>query len=111
MNLNNLALYNVLKSEAEKTHTGRIIQTLNVSGEFNITKKWKVGFTTGYDFVQKTLSYTSLDFYRDMHCWEMSFNWIPTGYRKGWKFTINVKSSTLRDVLKLNLHDDFRNNL
>ena len=80
-------------------------------GDINITKKWRIGFTTGYDFVQKSLSYTSIDIYRDMHCWEMSFNWIPVGYRKGWSFTINVKSSTLRDVLKYKKERDFRDNL
>jgi hypothetical protein len=102
------ALYN---DEKLKPYKDNMVHTLNVQGEINITKKWRVGFTTGYDFVQKSLSYTSIDIYRDMHCWEMSFNWIPIGYRKGWQFTINVKSSTLRDVLKLNLHDDFRDNL
>ena len=48
------------------------------------------------------------DIHRDMHCWEMSFNWIPIGYRKGWSFSINVKSSTLRDVLKYKKEKDFR---
>ena len=108
----NLDYYRALYySEDLKPYTHNMVHTLNVNGDINITKKWKVGFTTGYDFVQKSLSYTSIDIYRDMHCWEMSFNWIPVGYRKGWKFTINVKSSTLRDVMKLNLHNDFRNNL
>lgn len=108
----NLDYYRAIYYNEEiKKYTNNMVHTLNVSGEINITKKWKVGFVTGYDFVQKSLSYTSIDIYRDMHCWEMSFNWIPTGYRKGWKFTINVKSSALRDVLKLNLHNDFRNNL
>jgi len=79
-------------------------------GDFNITKKWKIGFTTGYDFVAKTLSYTSLDIYRDLHCWEMRFNWIPFGYRKGWSFTINIKASVLQDV-KIPLKKDFRDNL
>ena len=92
-----------------KPYKNNMVHTINVTGDINITKKWRVGFTTGYDFVQKALSYTSIDIYRDMHCWEMSFNWVPMGYRKGWKFTINVKSSALRDVLKLNLHNDFRN--
>ena len=110
MNLNNLTLYNIMKSEAEKAHAGRIIQTLNVSGEFNITKKWKVGFTTGYDFTNKALSYTSLDIYRDLHCWEMRFNWIPFGARRGWSFTLNVKASVLQD-LKIPLKHDFRENL
>ena len=94
-----------------KPYKNNMVHTINVTGDINITKKWRVGFATGYDFVQKALSYTSIDIYRDMHCWEMSFNWIPLGYRKGWKFTINVKSSALRDVLKLNLHNDFRNNM
>ncbi len=94
-----------------KPYKHNMVHTLAVNGDINITKKWRVGFTTGYDFVQKSLSYTSLDIYRDMHCWEMSFNWIPIGYRKGWSFTINVKSSTLRDVLKYKKEQDFRNNL
>ena len=108
----NLDYYRLIYyGEDLKPYKNNMVHTLNVNGEIYITKKWKVGFTTGYDFVQKSLSYTSIDVYRDMHCWEMSFNWIPTGYRKGWKFTVNVKSSTLRDVLKLPLHQDFRSNL
>jgi hypothetical protein len=69
-----------------------------------------VGFTTGYDFKAKDFSYTSFDIYRDLHCWEMSFKWIPFGYRRGWSFTINVKASVLKD-LKLPLKQDFRDNI
>ena len=97
-------------NKIEKPYTHKFVQTLNVVGEFNITKKWKVGFTTGYDFVQKQMSYTSIDIYRDLHCWEMRFNWIPFGYRKGWSFTLNIKASALQDV-KIPLKKDFRDNL
>ena len=92
-------------------YTRNMVHTLNVVGSVYLTRKWKVGFTTGYDFVQKDLSYTSIDVYRDMHCWEMSFNWVPFGYRKGWGFTINVKASVLKDVLKYDHHSDYRDNL
>ena len=104
----NLAYYRLIDTNK---YTHNMVHTLNVQGEFYVTRKWRVGFTTGYDFVQKSMSYTSLDIHRDMHCWEMSVNWIPFGYRKGWNFTINVKGAVLRDVLKLNLHNDFRDNL
>ena len=104
------SLYNISEENALKAHTGKIVQTLNISGEFNITKKWKIGFTTGYDFQQKDFSYTSIDIYRDLHCWEMRFNWIPFGYRRGFSFTINVKASVLQD-LKWNKKKDFRENL
>ena len=88
-----------------------MVHTINVVGDFYVTKKWKIGFTTGYDFVQKDFSYTSVDVYRDMHCWEMEFSWIPFGYRKGWRFQINVKANVLKNVMKVPLHHDFRDNL
>ena len=75
-----------------------VVQSLTVSGNFSITKNWKVAFSTGYDFVNKGLSYTSIDIYRDLHCWEMRFNWTPFGYYKGWNFVINIKAPSLRDV-------------
>jgi lipopolysaccharide assembly outer membrane protein LptD (OstA) len=86
-----------------------IVQTFDVSGNISITQKWKVGFRTGWDFEAHDLSYTSISIYRDLHCWEMRFNWIPMGTQKSWNFTINAKASLLQD-LKLNKKKDFRDN-
>jgi hypothetical protein len=93
--------------ELERTET--IVQTLGLSGNISITPKWKVGFMTGWDFEANDLSYTSISIYRDLHCWEMRFNWIPTGYQQSWNFSINAKASLLQD-LKLNKKKDFRDN-
>jgi len=84
-----------------------IIQTLGVSGQLNITPKWKFTFNTGWDFTNNALSYTSINIYRDLHCWEMRFSWVPLGPRQSWNFSINVKASILQD-LKLNRKKDFR---
>lgn len=78
-----------------------ITQTIDISADINLTKKWKVGIFTNYDITNKQLSYTTVNIYRDLHCWEMSFNWIPFGPQQSYNFQINVKSSTLKD-LKLN---------
>ncbi len=83
------------------------IQTLSFSGDINLTSKWKFGFRSGYDFELKDFSYTSFDIYRDLHCWEMRFNWIPFGFRQSWSFTINVKATVLKD-LKWDKKKDFR---
>jgi len=107
--INDNIYYYMLLDTVKYTHN--MVHTLNVVGSVYLTKKWKVGFTTGYDFVQKDLSYTSIDVYRDLHCWEMSFNWVPFGYRKGWGFTINVKAAVLKSVLKWDHHSDYRDNL
>ena len=75
-----------------------VIQTLSISGNVDLTPNWKIAVSTGYDFVNKGISYTSLDIYRDLHCWEMRFNWVPFGYYKSWNFQINIKASSLKDV-------------
>ena len=81
--------------------------TLNFNGDFNLSPKWKVGFTSGYDFNAKDFSYTSVSIYRDLHCWEMSMTWIPFGQRKSYNLSINVKSATLKD-LKLTKRRDWQ---
>lgn len=101
--------YNVVHRYPGYVHerNEKIVQTLGLSGNVSITQKWKVGFITGWDFESKDISYTSISIYRDLHCWEMRFNWIPTGYRQSWNFSINAKASILQD-LKLNKKKDFR---
>ncbi len=96
-----------LYTNYEKQVEQKLVQTLGFSGDVSITRKWKIGFRSGYDFEQGKLSYTSLNIYRDLHCWEMRFSWIPIGPRKSWNFAINVKSSLLQD-LKLTKKKDFR---
>jgi len=88
-------------------HPFQRIQTLSLLGEFKPTKNWRVSFMTGYDFTHKGLSYTSINIYRDLHCWEIIFNWIPTGFRKSYNFTLRIKSPMLQD-LKLTKKTDFR---
>ena len=75
-----------------------ITQSLGFNGNIKLTEKWKIGFRSGYDFIEKNLTHTSLDIYRDLHCWEMLFKWIPFGYHQSYNFTIRVKASTLQDL-------------
>ena len=84
-----------------------VVQTLSFNGQINITPKWKFSMRSGWDFTNNQLSYTSINLYRDLHCWEMRFSWIPIGARQSWNFSINVKASVLQD-LKLNKKKDFR---
>jgi len=80
-------------------------QTLNMNGDVSVTQKWKMTFNTGWDFIENDLSYTSLGIFRDLHCWEMRFNWVPFGFQQNYFFQINVKSSILQD-LKLTKKND-----
>ncbi len=87
-------------------HTLRNI--INISGKINFTPKWIFSFTTGYDFTKKEFSATELGVIRDLHCWEISFSWIPYGYYRRFEFSIRAKANILRDVkypYKKNLTD------
>jgi len=91
----------------EMFYDNTIVQTLGIRGSLNITKKWKIGAQTGWDFEHSEISYTSINIYRDLHCWELMFNWIPIGPRRSYNLTIRVKSPMLQD-LKLNRKRDWR---
>lgn len=90
------------------SYTKTYVQSLGMSFDMNVTPKWKVGVRSGYDFETGEFTYTSLDIYRDLHCWEMLFNWIPFGYRSSWNFTIRVKANMLRESLKYEKKNDYR---
>jgi len=91
-------------AEFTKTQT----QSVLFSGDLNILKYWKLGFTSGYDMVAKDWTPTSINLYWDLHCWEFNANVVPFGVRKSFTFRINVKASILHD-LKYDLTKPFGN--
>jgi lipopolysaccharide assembly outer membrane protein LptD (OstA) len=85
-------------SYSKPTTDKRVVQNINLSGDFSVTKKWKINYTTGYDIDRKQISLTNLGITRDLHCWVMRFEWVPFGERQSYFFTIGVKSSILQDL-------------
>jgi hypothetical protein len=82
-------------------------QSITMIGTISLTKKTNITYTTGFDIAKGEITMTSIGIMRDLHCWEMGFNWIPIGYLKSWDFTIRIKASMLKDV-KYNRRKDFR---
>ncbi len=72
--------------------------TLMFSGDVELSPKWKVGFSSGYDIEQQDFTYTRLSFSRDLDSWRFNFNWIPFGPNTSYNFFIGVKSSALSDL-------------
>lgn len=69
-----------------------------ISGNIDLTPKWRIGASTGYDFKDKGFTYTQLRFERDLNSFRMSFNFTPFGYRNSWNFFIGIKASMLSDL-------------
>lgn len=72
--------------------------SLMFTGDIELTPKWNVGFSSGFDLKDRGFTYTQLRFDRDLDSWRMSFNWVPFGPRSTYNFYIGIKSGILSDV-------------
>ena len=73
--------------------------SLNFSGSVPLSAKWSLDVDNiSYSFVEKALVYPSFGFTRDLHCWQLSFNWQPD--RGTYSFFLGVKPGTL-DFVKV----------
>ena len=72
--------------------------SLMFSGNLELTPKWKVGVSSGYDFKGKGFTYTQLRFDRDLNSWRLNFSWVPFSERASWNFFIGIKSGLLSDI-------------
>ena len=85
-------------NSTDKKFEGTVNQNVNISGSLSLTKNWKINSGTSYDVKMQKFSATTLGIARDLHCWEMSFNWIPYGTIKSYNFKINIKSAAFKSV-------------
>ncbi len=90
--------FNYSLAYSKPAHTANVTQTLGFNGSVNLTSKFGITFNGGYDFTSKALTPGNVNLTRDLHCWQMTFSWVPIGFRKSWNFTIRVKSGMLSDL-------------
>ncbi|WP_194830997.1 putative LPS assembly protein LptD [Prolixibacter sp. SD074] len=101
--------YSFRYSKPRPDLSANITSTVDFSGNVNLTKKWKIGFSSGYDIGNSQVTFTQFNVFRDLHCWQMSLNLIPFGYRQSYSFTIRATSALLKD-LKLDKRQSFYDN-
>jgi hypothetical protein len=87
--------YSLNRSDPTMT---RRSSNLRGSLSFDLTKSWKISASANYDLINKQIAAPVVNVYRDLHCWEMNFNWIPTGIYSGFRLEIRVKAPQLQDL-------------
>ena len=55
------------------------------------TSKWRMRYSFNYDLGKGRMVAHEIYIYRDLHCWEASFQWSPSGMRKGYYFVLRIK--------------------
>jgi hypothetical protein len=103
----NLSVYYTVTYNGLNTITGtdqlpmlypKASSTVQFSGDFNLTSKWKIVYQTGYDLTAKQITTSKFTIYRDLHCWTMQFDWIPFGTYRSYFFNIHIKAASLKDL-------------
>ncbi len=83
-----------------KSNPSVITKFSNVSANlgFNLTRHWKFTFSASYDIFEKQFAAPYVTIYRDLHCWELSFNWVPTGIYRSYRVELRIKAPQLQDI-------------
>ncbi len=77
-----------------KTRSSSMRASLTISP----TERWRISASTYYDFVSKQIGTPQIGVQRDLHCWEMTFSWVPTGYYRHFELVIRLKAPQLQDI-------------
>ena len=65
---------------------------VNASLKESLSKEWQIVLNTGYDLQNKDFVFPMLQVNRDLHCWQVSFQWIPFGLFKSYAVQIGLKA-------------------
>ena len=90
--------YSFSYSKPNPFRDSRINQSLNFSGRMSLTDNWNLSLTSNFDVQAGKFSFTTFNIQRQLHCWNMSFNFVPFGQRKSYSFTLSASSSMLKDL-------------
>jgi lipopolysaccharide assembly outer membrane protein LptD (OstA) len=94
--------FNANLSYRDSRFNPEIIQkTFSATTNFSIkiTENWDVKHKAHIDLMDREIISNDFTFYRDLHCWEMSFSWTPNNSsRSGFFIEIRVKDPKLRDL-------------
>ena len=77
-------------------------QYVTFNGSMTLVKKWKLSGRSTYNFTKKKLdpNTTEISIQRDLHCWQLSYQWHPLGDQAKYDFSLGVKANVLK-ALKL----------
>ncbi len=75
-------------------------QTLGLSGNVKLTPRLALNMSTGFDLMAMKLTTSQISATYDLHCFNISFSWVPFGNWQSWSFTIAANAAALSDLLK-----------
>ena len=90
--------YNYANNQLSKKD--KYTQTLGVQGNIQLTPKMSVQAQSGWDFTAMKMTTTQFSFRYDLHCFNISVSWVPSGMYQSNSFLISANAAALADLLR-----------
>ena len=87
-----------------------ITQTISASGNIKLTPRMSINASSGFDLQAMKITTTQFSFTYDLHCFNISVSWVPTGTWASYQFRIAANASALADILQLKKSSSFWDN-
>jgi len=78
---------------------------INAAAKAALSKEWLVGLNSGYDLQNKKFVFPMLQLYRNLHCWQMNFQWVPCGEFRSYAFQIGLKMPQFNETRQIKAND------
>ena len=92
------------------TTKNNITQTLQFSGNIRLTPRLNINASSGFDLQAMKITTTQFSFTYDLHCFNISVSWVPTGSWASYQFRIAANASALADILQLKKSSSYWDN-
>ncbi|MCI2122357.1 MAG: LPS-assembly protein LptD, partial [Bacteroidales bacterium] len=76
------------------------VETMSVSGQVHLTPRMNLNLNTGFDLAKMKMTTTQLSATYDLHCFNISVSWVPSGKWASWSFRIAANAASLSDILQ-----------
>ncbi|MBR5035212.1 MAG: LPS-assembly protein LptD [Bacteroidales bacterium] len=105
LNMSYNGSYSYTNNQLQKVN--KWTRTATMSGQLRLTKALNFSLNTGFDLSTFSMTTSQLSATYDLHCFNISVSWVPTGKWQSWGFRIAANASTLSSLLKYDKSSSF----
>ena len=88
----------------------RITQTIQLSGNIKLDPRMSVQLSSGIDLMAMAITTTQISATYDLHCFNISVSWVPTGQWQSYSFRIAANAAALADLLRFKKSSSYWDN-
>jgi LptD protein len=87
-----------LQSDSSNPLVPETTTLINAAAKAALSSNWQMAVNAGYDFQNEKLVLPMLQLTRNLHCWQISAQWVPFGQFRSYALAIGLKAPELKDI-------------